>query len=131
MFRNDREQKVFKDFNLNKGTFVRFLLPKWDGFKKKLYNLSPEKYLISGKEGNHYILMAQDGSIILKPRFLIKVCDKNEILNMDIAATIPGTSRGKIKRIIHDVGKKHVKVIFELPDGGEYVDIIPKTFLRW
>ena len=49
---------------------------------------------------------------------------------MNMASKIPGTSRGKIKRIVENVGKIHVKVIFELPDGGEYVDIIPKTFLR-
>ena len=49
---------------------------------------------------------------------------------MNMAATIPGTSSGKIKRIVENVGRKHVKVIFELPDGGEYVDIIPKTYLK-
>ena len=121
---------MMKDFIIPKGSFVRYILPRRDGFKKKLYNLSPEKYLISGVEGNLYILMAHDGKIMLKPRFLLRVCSQHENKQMKIDSTIPGTSRGKIKRIDENIGRKHVRVVFELPDGGESVDIISKTFFK-
>ena len=124
------EQKQSKTFEIPVGTYVRFILPRHDGLNKKRYQHSPERYKIAGKEGNHYILMAGDGTVMTKPRFLIRVCSDNENEKMKLAETIPGKWSGMIKRVIEEVGKNKVRVAFELPDGSEYVDVIPKTYLK-
>ena len=49
---------------------------------------------------------------------------------MKLASTIPGKWTGKIKRIMENIGKNKVKVAFEMPNGDEYIDGIPKSFLK-
>ena len=49
---------------------------------------------------------------------------------MKFAETIPGKWTGKIIRVIEEVGNNKVRVAFELPDGSEYIDVIPKSYLR-
>jgi len=111
-------------------SYVRFILPRADGLSKKRYQLSPEKYLVTGKQGLHYILMAADGNIMIKPRFMLRVCNKNELERMKFAETIPGAWSGMIKRVIEDVGRNHVRVAFEMPNGDEYLDVVPRSYLR-
>ena len=124
------EQRETKTFDIPVGTYVRYILPRHDGLNKKRYQHSPEKYKITGKQGSHYILMAADGNVMTKPRFLLRVCSDNENEKMKLAETIPGKWSGKIKRIIEEVGKNKVRVAFEMPNGGEYIDVIPKSYLR-
>jgi len=124
------ERKKIKDFEIPTDTFVRYILPRHDGITKKRYQYSPEKYKIAGKEGNHYILMAADGTVMNKPRFLIRVCTENENDKMKFAETIPGKWSGKIIRVIEEVGNNKVRVAFQMPNGEEYIDVIPKSYLR-
>ena len=74
--------------------------------------------------------MAADGTVMNKPRFLIKICTDGENDKMKFAETIPGKLTGRITRIFEEVGKNKVKVAFEMPSGEEYIDIIPKSYLR-
>jgi hypothetical protein len=72
--------------------------------------------------------MANDGTVITKPRYLLVPVKKGEHVNF--AETVEGKNTGVIEKVVGDVGKNRVKVIFRMPDGGEYEDIIPKSFLR-
>ena len=49
---------------------------------------------------------------------------------MKFAETIPGAWSGMIKRVIEDVGINHVRVAFEMPNGDEYLDVVPRSFLN-
>jgi hypothetical protein len=128
MLTKAEEQRKNKDFELDIGTYVRFILPRSDGISKKRYRVSPEMYLIDSKRGNHYNLMSKDGNVITKPRYLLIPVDKDE--RVKFAETIPGRNTGVIDRIIGDVSKNKVKVLFRLPNGEFYEDIIPKSFLK-
>ena len=90
---------------------------------------------MSGHDGNNYILMAKDGNTITKPRFqLIKVsgvgspAPSNYVAKL--AETIPGKWKGIVKEIIGEVGKNKVKIVFVVPGEKDYIDIIPKSYLR-
>ena len=113
-----------KDFKLNEGDIVRYLLPRTK-LDKKRFRYSPEAYTISGRDGNNYILMAKDGTTITKPRFQLIKDNK-----VKLADTIEGKWKGVIKEIIGEVGKDKVRVKFEVPGQKDYEDIIPKSFLR-
>jgi hypothetical protein len=128
MLTKAEEQRKNKDFELDVGTYVRFILPRSDGISKKRYRVSPEMYLIDSKRGNHYNLMSKDGNVITKPRYLLIPVDKGE--QVKFAETIPGKWTGVIDKVIGEVGKGKVKVAFKMPDGSEYIDTIPKSFLK-
>jgi hypothetical protein len=124
------EQRKMKDFEFPIGSFVRYTLPKHDGITKKRYQVSREYYKIDSKEGNNYVLMAADGTVITRPRFQLLPLKKNEKERMKFASTFPGKWTGIIDRVIEEVGKRHIKVAFRLPDGSDYIDIVPKTYLK-
>jgi hypothetical protein len=124
------EQKKLKEFELPIGSFVRYILPKHDGMTKKRFQVSREYYKIDSREGNMYVLMAGDGTVLTRPRSLLIPLKKNEKERMKFAETFPGRWTGVIDRVIEEVGKRHVRVAFRLPNGGEYIDIIPKSYLK-
>jgi hypothetical protein len=126
---NAGKQVNMKDFELEVGTFVRYILPK-KALEKRRNRVSTDMYKIAGKQGNHYILMSEDGNVILKPRFMLIPVNKDEESKLKFAKTIEGKWTGVIDRIIEDVGKNKVRVAFKLPDGKEYIDTIPKLFIR-
>lgn len=68
------KQRKIKDFKLNVGDFVRYVLSR-DPMNKKRYRVSNESYKIKGRSGNHYVLQASDGSTITKPRFQLVLAD--------------------------------------------------------
>jgi hypothetical protein len=125
----ERERKV-KDFELPVGTYVRYILPKHDGITKKRYQVSREYYQIAAREGNMYVLMAKDGNVITRPRFQLLPLKKNEKERMKFADTFPGRWGGVINRVIENVGKRHVRVAFLMPNGEEYIDVVPKSYLK-
>jgi hypothetical protein len=74
--------------------------------------------------------MAKDGNVITKPRYkIIPLKDKEKKL-FKFAESLPGRWKGAISRIIGDVGKNKIKVAFAMPNGEEYIDIIPKSYLK-
>jgi hypothetical protein len=124
------KQTTRSDFEIKPGSYVRYILPRHVGLKKKRFRVSPEYYKIDGKEGNMYILMAKDGNVITKPRFQLIPLKSGEKERMKFADTVVGRWSGSINRIIGDVGKNKVRVSFKLPDGGEYIDVIPKSYIK-
>jgi hypothetical protein len=118
-----------KGFELEIGTFVRYILPK-KPLEKRRNRVSKDMYKIDSKSGNMYNLMAKDGSVIIRPRYLLIPVSESEKSRLKFAETIEGKNTGVIERVIENVGKNKVKVAFKLPDGGEYIDVIPKSFIR-
>ena len=121
--KHKEEQSKNKDFELNEGDRVKYLLPRAK-LEKKSFRYSPDAYIIMGKDGNNYILSAKDGTTITRPRYqLVKSSGP-------IAETIHGKWKGVIKEVIEDIGQNKVEVRFEVPGEKDYIDIIPKSYLR-
>ena len=130
--RQKHKQEDIRDFNLNVGSYVRYVLPKSDGTQKKRYQLSRECYKIQHVNGNMYTLIAHDGTVMNLPRYRLVLClaDGRKPNNCKWADTIPGKWNGFIKRIIaYDPKSKKYKVAFEVPDGDDYIDEIPESYM--
>lgn len=126
------QQESIKDLHLNEGSYVRYIIPRANG-RKKRYQYSHECFLIAKVSGNMYTLMAKDGTVMTKPRFKISLCNKDgsKPSNMKWAKTIPGKWNGLIKNIISFNPKtKKFKVAFMVPDKEDYIDEIPESFMR-
>ena len=80
-------------------------------------------------DGNSDIIYAEDGSTLLKPRFQLVSCDKNEIDQLQQGTTL-GKNQGVLKKIISKAGKNHYNVIFVGKDGKDFHDKVPSSFLR-
>lgn len=126
MDKNEKQKKI-KDFELKDGEHVRYIIAR-DPMNKKRYQVSNESYIIAGKEGNHYILQAKDGSTIIKPRFQLIVADPQKY---KLANTIDGSSKMVLKEILSfDQRRNRYKVKFLKPGGGEVISTVPVSFLR-
>ena len=126
------KQEEIKDLHLHEGSFVRYIIPRANG-KKKRYQYSHECYRIEKVNGNMYTLMAKDGTVMNKPRFKISLCNKDgsKPANMKWADTIPGKWNGLIKNIISfDHRTRKYKVAFVVPDKEDYIDEIPESYMR-
>jgi len=71
------KQEQIKDFHLKVGSFVRYIIPRTDGKKKKRYQYSHECYKIDEVKGNMYTLMAKDVTVMTSPRYRIILCKKD------------------------------------------------------
>lgn len=126
------KQEELKDLHLHEGSFVRYIIPRANG-KKKRYQYSHECYRIAKVKGNMYTLMAKDGTVMNKPRFKISLCTKDgsKPSNMKWADTIVGKWNGLIKNIISfDKRSQKYTVAFMVPDKPDYIDEIPESFMR-
>ena len=126
------KQEELKDLHLHEGSFVRYIIPRANG-KKKRYQYSRECYKISSVKGNMYTLMAKDGTVMNKPRFKISLCTKDgsKPSNMKWADTIVGAWNGDVKEIISlNPRTRKYTVKFTVPGGEDYIDEIPETYLR-
>lgn len=130
--KRDKQLRI-KDFKYNPGDYVRYILPRSNGIVKKRYQISRECYKIEEKCGNMYVLIAKDGTTITKPRFQLLRCKKDgsKPNNIKWASTIPNKWNGVIKEIIsYDKAKNKYKVLFSVPNGEDYEDVIPASYLR-
>ena len=126
MAKRDKQKRI-EDFELKDNEFVRYVISR-DPMNKKRYNVSNESYKIAGKEGNHYILEAEDGTTMIKPRFQLVRADVDKYKQ---AKTIDGAWNGVLKEIIsYDKRTNRYKVKFDDGKGGEYIDNIPVSNLR-
>jgi hypothetical protein len=124
------KEYVFKMMNkskkverLNDGEKVRIITPSARYLEKKRYRFSPEYYKISGMDGNMYNVQSADGTIITRPRYLLRKMNDVENSKMRFAKTIPGKSKGvieQIKKYVNARGKEvpqniasHAEVLFE------------------
>ena len=130
MIREKEKRIGLNDFELVPGDLVRYILPRSDGLTKKRFRYSREYYKIDSRNGNMYNLIASDGTVVVKPRFLLRKSLPNEISGMKFTDTIIGKNSGMIERVIENVGDNKVRIMFVIPNGEEYEDVIPKSYLR-
>lgn len=114
-----RDQKRIKDFHFKIGDYVRFITPKDDKFAKRRSRYTTESYKITGKDGNYYILMAADGTIITKTRFqLIKTNPPNTNEHSAKWGHSLNTSYHQIISILAwNERTKHYLCLVQLPDN--------------
>ena len=125
------KQKRIKDLILPVNSFVRFILPRHNGITKKRFQISRECYKIDERKGNMYVLIAQDGTVITKPRFKLIPIGNKKPENIKWASTIPGKWNGTIEKILSFNPKTNkYKVLFSVPGKRSYQDEIPASFLR-
>ena len=108
-------QYAVKDFKLQIGDKVRYLLPR-NTMGKKRYMVSREVYTIDSMLGNNYTIIAKDGSTMNLPRWrLIKV---NEDKPM---ADSTGTGTGAINKVLGR-NRTRNKFVVEMsrPNGTTY-----------
>ena len=121
------KQRKIKDFDLKDGVSVRYIIAR-DPLHKKRYQVSHECYIVAGKEGNHYILQAKDGSTMIKPRFQLVLADPSKY---QLANTIESSSKMVLKEIIaYDKKKNKYKVKFSNPGKRDTISTIPVSFVR-
>ena len=126
------KQENIKDLHLHEGSFVRYIMPRANG-KKKRFQFSRECYKIESVNGNMYTLIAQDGTVRDFPRFKIILCQKDgsKPRNCKWGQTFPGKWNGVIKEIrSYNPQTRKYKVIFHVPGKEDYEDEIPETYLR-
>ena len=92
LYELERRKKI-KDFNLEVGTYVRFILPK-DPKKKQRYKVSPEAFRIAEKDGNSYIIEAADHNRITVPRWRLFPLGNHLPPKIKFAATIKVKNEG-------------------------------------
>ena len=129
--KRDKQQNI-KDLHLTEGSFVRYIIPRANG-RKKRYQYSHECYKIANVNGNMYTLIARDGTVMRLPRFKLSLCCDNgtKPKNMKWADTIPGKWNGLIKNIISfDSKSRKYRVAFVVPDKPDYIDEIPESYMR-
>ena len=126
-------QEGIKNFRLQNGWFVRYLLPRSKGMTKKRFQYSWECYQISSHRGNMYTLMAQDGTVMNFPRYRLLLCnqDGTKQKNIKWAETIPSKNNGEITKIVsYDQKTNKYIVQFTTTNGEEKYDEIPASYLR-
>ncbi|KAH0790307.1 Integrase core domain containing protein [Histomonas meleagridis] len=136
-------QHKIKDLILPVGAYVRYILPRHDGITKKRFQISRECYKIDERKGNMYTLIAQDGTVMSKPRFKLILCssDGSKPSNIKWASTIPGKWNGNVEKISSFNPKTNkYTVLFSVPGGKgstrsmsaseTYKDTIPASYLR-
>ena len=126
-FMQKAKQHSIKDFELPSNTYVRYIVSR-DPMKKRRYRVTHESFKIAGKQGNHYILEAADGTTVIKPRYKLIVADPS-LYNH--ATTIPGSNKGILTDIIsYNPRTKKYDVLFDVPGQESYHDTIPASYLR-
>ena len=129
--KKDKQEKI-KDFHLQKGAFVRYIIPRANG-RRKRFQISRECYKIEEIKGNMYTLIARDGTVKNLPRFKIMLCSKDgtKPSNIKWADTIPGAWNGVVKEIkSFDEKTRKYTVTFSVPGQPDYEDEVPETYLR-
>ena len=125
------KQRRIKNLILPIGSYVRYILPRADGVTKKRYQISRECYKIDERKGNMYVLIAQDGTVITKPRHQLIFIGQTIPKNIKWASTIPGRWNGNVEKILSFNPKTNkYKVLFSVPGKRSYKDEIPASFLR-
>ena len=126
----DRERRRMQvDFELEPGTFVRYILPK-DPHMKRRYRVSPEAYKISHRDGNSYALIARDGTVKTVSRWRLVPLGSTLPENMKFGNTF-GNNNGTVQEILDYNPQTHrYTVLFNMPDGTTFQDRIHESYLR-
>ena len=98
--------------------------------KKHRYKVSPEAYKISHKEGNAYVLQAQDGTTKTVARWRLFPVGKTLPPKLKFAKTF-GNNMGVVSRIkAYWTGSHTYEVIFVDGDGNETEGMVHERALR-
>lgn len=124
-----REQQTrIPDMVLHKGDYVRYILPRANGTKKR-FQYSWERYKVVEVNGNMYTIAAKDGTVKNLPRW--KLMKAKNVDSIKWANTIPGKWNGVVKEILdYDNKQQKYHVLFSVPDGEDYEDYVPASYLR-
>ncbi len=118
-------------YNLNDGEYVRVLLDK-KTFKKRRYRVSREYYKASGRDGKLFVVMAEDGSVKLFPRWKLISIGMNKPKNMLMCKSFDddNVTTREIERIkrFGPTPKTYVAV-FKYPNGHREDEIIESKSL--
>ena len=122
----DNKRHSLKNFKLKIGDYVRYRINK-EPLTKHRFNYSFESYKIDSLDGKNYVLIAKDGTVKTFPRWKLIRADVRVYPH---AKTFGGWN-GVIDKIkSYDSRTNKYDVVFKLPDGSEYNDTIPASFLR-
>ncbi len=117
-------------YNLRDDEYVRVLLDK-QTFKKHRYRVSREYYKVSGRDGKLYLIMSEDGSVKLFPRWKLISIGMNKPKNMLMCKSFDDNvvirEIERIKRF-GPTPKTYVAV-FKYPDGHKEDDVIESRSL--
>ena len=128
IYERERRRKI-TDFELKEGVYVRYIIPN-DKNAKKRYKVSREAYQISHKDGNAYVLMAQDGSTRTLSRWRLFPIGTSLPKKMKWGRTF-NKNMGVVDEILsYDANKQKYTVKFSMPDGSTFIDKIPASYLR-
>jgi hypothetical protein len=128
LYESERRHKL-KDYNLEDGTFVKYIVPRKDKEKHR-YKVSPECYKLSGKDGHAYIIMAKDGSTLTLTRWRLIPIGKTIPEGMKWGGTINNAKHGIIKAILKHNATQY-KVEWQSPTDQRIVTWEPiKDFKR-
>ena len=128
LYQLERRRKQ-KDFELQPDTYVRYILPK-DPHTKSRFKVSPEAYRISHRDGNAYVLIAQDGTVKTVSRWRIIPLGSSLPPKLKFGSSF-GNNNGTVQEILNYNPRTHrYTVLFNMPDGSTYQDTIHESFLR-
>ena len=128
LYQLERRRKQ-KDFELKPDTYVRYILPK-DPHNKTRFKVSPEAYRISHRDGNAYVLIAQDGTTKTVSRWRLIPLGSTLPQKLKFSSSF-GNNNGTVQEILNYNPRTHkYTVLFSMPDGSTYEDIIHESFLR-
>ena len=122
-----QRQHSIKDFNLDIGSLVRYLLDS-DKMDKHRYNVSREAFRIESRASNIYTIIALDGTTKDIPRWKLIPVKPNE--KYVLGQTLE-TDKGIVEHIINEVGDSSVNVRFKIPDNSTYNKVIKRRELRY
>ena len=122
-----QRQHSIKDFNMNIGTLVRYLL-NGEKMDKHRYNVSREAFKIESRAGNIYTIIALDGTTKDVPRWKLIPVKPNE--KYVLGKTLE-TDKGIVEYILNTAGDSSVNVRFKMPDNSTYDRVIKRRELRY
>ena len=129
---SSKTDEIKENIDLKVGDRVRIVLEK-KAIGKNRTNLSNEAYIIDSKDGNSYIIKAEDGSIDKYSAYRLVKCDDR----YKLAKTIKEGKRGIVEEILaYDSKNDRYKVRYETsiagrPTGREdTIEYIPSKNLR-
>ena len=128
LYQLERRRKQ-TNFELQPDTYVRYILPK-DPHTKSRFKVSPEAYRISHRDGNAYVLIAQDGTVKTVSRWRIIPLGSSLPPKLKFGSSF-GNNNGTVQEILNYNPRTHrYTVLFNMPDGSTYQDTIHESFLR-
>jgi hypothetical protein len=95
---DEYHKKENQDDELQPGTRVRFVVEKRFGTKTR-HKITPEFYVVTGREGNNYTIQSADGSSKSLPRYRLVTVEQGERIR-EAKGIEGGSVRGVVEEIL-------------------------------